>query len=275
MEIGRSQRLEVMERVPDGFWLADGEGSAFLPHGVAPEGLSVGQRLKVFVYTDRNGDLLATTDPPKVERDGFACLEVVDVAGHGAYLDWGLDRDLFVPHNLQHRPLKIGEHAVVVVDVDEHGRIFGSTKLGARFESAMHALRIGQKVSLLVYGFNDVGAQVIVDGRFTGLVYDNEMFREVMLGDAMDGWITGLRSDGRADVSLQPSRKAGTLDAREVIWDRLVENDGFLGLTDRSAPEEIERVLQMSKKRFKKAVGSLYKDRRIRIAQDGLYVVEE
>jgi predicted RNA-binding protein (virulence factor B family) len=264
----------VQEQVRAGFWVGDDADSAFLPIYNAPEELEVGQELEVFVFHDKDGSPMATTDDPLVQRGEFAFLEVVDVADHGAYLNWGLERDLFVPHGLQHRRMSIGDHVVVVVDVDDQGRVYASSKLAGFFDNALNALQVGAEVKLLVYGFTDLGTLVVVDGRFTGLVYKSETFQELYIGDALTGWVSGLRGDGRVDVSLQRAKKAGTLDAREVIWDALVENGGFLPLTDRSSPEAIHSALQMSKKRFKKAVGSLYKDRRIRLDDDGIRVVE-
>jgi len=273
IRIGETQTLEVLEELADGFVIGDADSEVWIPHHIAPDGLSKGDSITLFVHSDREGSPFATTKKPRVERGQFACLDVVDIADHGAYLDWGLDRDLFVPHGLQYRPLSIGDAVVVAVDVDEYDRMFASSRLSEYFDADNWRLKIGQQVELLVYGFNSLGAMVIIDGRYNGMIYDNETFRKIEYGEKLMGWVSGLREDGRVDVRLQASGKQGTQDATTVIWEKL-QADGFLALTDKSPPAEIRAQLQMSKKAFKKAVGSLYKARKLRIEADGLYRVE-
>lgn len=274
MHVGSTQKLVVLERVRGGYLVGDPEAPAFLSRLEAPDGIEAGEEVSVFLYTAKDGSYLATTRTPFVQVGTFGALEVVDVAGPGAYLDWGLDRDLLVPRALQHRELSIGDIAVVAVDVDDRDRVFASTKLAEFFDRNVGDLSIGQEVELLVYGFNTHGALMVVDQRYTGLAYHNEVFRELRVGERMTGWVSGLREDGRVDVVLQRARRAGTDDAVDVVLHALEAHGGFLPLHDKSSPADIRKTLEMSKKVFKKAVGSLYKARRIRIERDGIQLVE-
>jgi len=250
--------------------VGDDTGRAFLAGRGVHVDLVEGLQVEVFIYNDKTGAPLATTERPPVQAGQFAFLKVADVAAHGAYLDWGLPRDLFVPRRLQYHPLHVDDRVVVAVSVDEEGRVFGSSKLADFFESAVGTLQVGDAVQLLVYGFNDLGALSVVDGRFTGLIYRNETFKPARVGDSTVGWVRGVREDGRVDLGLHQVGREGTQDARDVIWERIVANGGSLALTDKSSPEKIRSQLQMSKKAFKKAVGSLYKERRIVIEDGGL-----
>ena len=273
MQVGRVQTLVVVEQVRGGFSLDEAD-PVFLPRRNAPDDLEVGASLRVFVFTDRAGEPIATTDLPVVQVGGLAALEVVDVAEHGAYLDWGLDRDLFVPHGLMHRPLHVGDRTVVAVDIDEHGRIFGSTKLLGFLDVAPPDLASGTEVSLLVYGRNEVGHLMVVEGRYTGLAYHSATFEPLHIGDRRTGWVEAVRPDGRIDVALQRGRREGTEDASAIVWEALEDDGSFLALHDRSSPAEIQARLQMSKKRFKKAVGALYRARRITLEATGIRAVD-
>lgn len=269
MHIGTKQTLPIVERNAGGFILSDGQGNAFLPHRFVEGTLEVGDPVEVFLYTERDGTVVATPSIPPVQVGGFAALEVVDLGPPGAFLDWGLERDLFVPFALQHRALEIGDVAVVAVDVDDQDRIFGSTKLAEFFDRNVGDLTLGQEVQILVYAFNPSGALVVVDGRYTGILYHDTIFERLAVGDSATAWITAIRED-RVDVSLQRTGRKGTLDARETLLAALADADGFLPLHDRSPPAAIRKHLAMSKKTFKKAVGALYKERRITLEPDGI-----
>lgn len=275
MDIGYRQTLKVHEVVRGGYVLADGDDTAFLASKFANGRPEVGDDLEVFVYPGKQGEIFATTQNPTVAVGEFGVLEVVELAGPGAYLDWGIERDLLVPFSLQHRRLEVGQTVVVACDIDEHGRVFASTKLAEFFDRDLSDLAVKDEVTILVYGFNEHGVLVVVNGRYTGLAYHNEVFRDLAVGDQTTAWVKDLRDDGRIDVVLQQTTRKGREAAQEQVLAALREGNGFLGLNDRSAPNEIRQVLQMSKKAFKKAIGGLYKDRLIRMEPNGIRLVAE
>jgi len=271
IRIGEYNELEVIERVDFGVYLGTGEERVLLPQKWAPDGLGVGDSISVFIYTDSEDRPIATTDAPHATIGEFAFLEVVDIAPHGAFVDWGLEKDLFIPFAQQKRPLERGQRHVVYVSLHERtGRVIGSTDIGRYFEYDLDALPIGKEVSLLVFDFNDVGAQVVVDGRYRGIVYRNETYEPLELGQKLRGWVKALREDERVDISLRRLGHGATLDAKDVILDALAAAGGTLPLHDKSSPDDIRAALKMSKKVFKKAIGGLYKARRIVITDVGI-----
>ncbi len=270
MVIGMIQTLTVEEVVNGGFRVGDGDDSALLPTRNVKGELNIGDSIRVFIYTDKEGEPLATMSMPFAERGQFALLEVIDISRHGLHLDWGLERDLFVPFDLQHERLSVGDRAVFRVDVDLQGRLFASNRLIEFFDPNLDGLDNDQEVSLLVFGFNHFGALVVVDNRYTGIIYSNETYQQIRLGDELTGYIKCLRHDGKIDVTLQRTRRAGTEDAVDTVLDALNAKGGFLPLTDKSDPDRIRHELKMSKKVFKKALGSLYRQRRILLEPDGV-----
>lgn len=271
MKTGIRQELTVLERTSTGLWVGDDHGRARLDP--APRGFDVGDPIEVFVYNGKEG-LLATTTVPAGEVGDFVCLEVVDVNAHGAFLAWGLDRDLIVPFGCQHHTLAEADWVVVRIALDDHGRIYGTSKLGDFLDRNTRDVRIGAEVALMVFDFKEIGTQVLVEERWTGMIYDDQTFQELELGQRLTGYVTSIREDGRLDISLQRVGRAGTLDATERLWQAIEDRGGFLPLTDRSDPDDIRDALQMSKKVFKKAAGALYRERRIRIGTDGLHRAE-
>jgi len=274
VKTGITQTLTVQEAVTNGWMVGDDSDSAFMGKRNAPDVVNIGDAVDVFIYADKDGSPLATVHKPFAELGQFAMLEVIDVSRHGLHLDWGIDRDLFVPFNLQHERLREGDRVVVVIDLDDQGRLFGSNKLHDFFDMNLDPLTDGQEVSLLVYGFNNVGALVVVDGRYTGIIYKSETFQTIRLGDELTGYIKTRRHDGKLDITLQRTKRAGTLDAVESVWERLQAKGGFLPLTDKSDPDRIRQELAMSKKQFKKAIGALYKQRRILLEDGGIRAAE-
>lgn len=276
MDIGYRQTLKVKDLARGGFVLADdNDETAFLAAKFAGDSVEIGDDIEVFVYPGKMGEVFATTQVPTVTVGEFGVLEVVELAGPGAYLDWGIERDLLVPFSLQHRKLAVGQKVVVACDIDEDNRVFASTKLAEFFDRDLGDLAVKDEVKVVVYGFNEYGVLLVVNGRYTGMAYHNEVFRELEVGDETTAWVKELRDDGRIDVSLQQSTRKGREAAQELVLTALREQGGFLGLTDKSAPGEIRQVLQMSKKAFKKAIGGLYKDRLITLEPNGIRLVDE
>lgn len=271
LAIGLYHTLTVLERRGDALLLGNGADCALLPVTDLPPGTAIGDRVRVFVHTGSDGTPVATTRTPHAIVGEFACCHVVDVSPHGAFLDWGLAKDLFVPFREQHRPMAVGERHVVAVYLDERtNRVVGTSRLGKHFGYDASALREGQEVRLLVYGFNGLGTQVVVENRYAGLVYESETFRPLAVGDVATGWVRRVRDDGKLDVTLQRLGREAAVDAQAILVARLLEAGGTLPLHDKSPPAEIARVLAMSKNTFKKAVGGLYKAGRLALLPDGI-----
>jgi predicted RNA-binding protein (virulence factor B family) len=271
IRIGEYNELRMYKRVDFGVYLGDEDNRILLPRKWVPEGVNVGDSIRVFVYTDSEDRPIATTMVPLATVGEFASMEVVDVTEHGAFVNCGLEKDLFVPIVRQMQPLRKGQRRVVYVSLHERTqRLIGSTDIGRFFDSDIDALDAGQEVPLLVFDFNDVGALVVVAGRYRGIVYHDETFQPLELGQALTGWVKTLREDNRVDISLQRIGHGSTLDAKEVVLRALADAGGKLPLHDKSSPEEIRTTLKLSKKVFKKAIGGLYKERRILINDAGI-----
>lgn len=271
IEIGRHNTLPVLRIEERGALLGTHDGWAILPRREFPEDLEPGQSLRVFVYTVADGVLMATLLEPMVTVGAFALLEAADVNEHGAFMDWGLPKDLFVPFGNQYTPMEKGRSYVVGVRVHEHTqRLVGASLLSGMFDDDVSRLAPGDAVDLLVYGENERGVQVIVNQRHAGLIYHDQAFRRLRPGDQAQGWIATVRDDHRLDITLRRPGRAGLDDACTRILEALDAAGGELPLHDKSRPERIARTLQMSKKVFKQAVGRLYRNRRIELIEGGI-----
>lgn len=270
LEIGKYNRLEVKKLSAIGAYLDSEVGEILLPNKYVPPGLHHGEHLKVFVYLDSEDRLIATTLEPKAQVGEFALLEVKDVSHVGAFLEWGLEKDLFVPFREQPRPMQKGEKHLVRVYLDQSERIAASARLTRFLEKSPAGLKEGQQVELTFYEFGDLGAKVVIDGRYDGLLFRSELFGSYEPGDKVPGYIAKIRTDGKIDVTL---RKAGKQDAgggRETLLRILSERDGFLPVGDKSPPELIAEMFRMSKKSFKTLIGNLYREGVIEITKDGI-----
>lgn len=270
LEIGKYNRLEVKKLSAIGAYLASELGEILLPTKYVPEGLHHGEHLKVFVYLDSEDRLIATTLEPKAQVGDFALMEVKDVSSVGAFLDWGLEKDLLVPYSEQPRPMQKGEKHLVRVYLDRSERIAASAKIGKFLEKSPAGLKEGQQAQLTFYEFGNLGAKVIIDGRYDGLLFRTELFGKYHTGDTVTGYIRKIRSDGKIDVTL---RKGGTQDlhgGRETLLRVLSERGGFLPVGDKSPPELIAEMFRMSKKNFKTVIGNLYREGVIEITKEGI-----
>ncbi len=264
MEVGKYNTLRVLRATSVGLYLGDSEeNDVLLPHKYIPENIEMGQELEVFIYRDSEDRLIATTLTPAILRDQFAILEVVATSSIGAFLDWGLEKDLFVPFKEQNHKLQKGQWVPVYLYLDEEtDRLVASAKINKYFRNQeVIDLEENQKVDILVFEKTDLGYNVIINNRYKGLIYENEIFRRLAWGDQTTGYIKNIREDGKIDVSLQP---LGFLNARDensrIILGKLKDNAGILHLSDSSDPIDIQEQLGMSKKAFKKAIGGLYRD---------------
>jgi uncharacterized protein len=272
IEIGKNNTLTVLRMTSVGAFLGDDEGNdVLLPNKYVPESLDIDDTIDVFIYTDSEDRIVATTLQPKIKRNEFAYLQVVAVTKVGAFLDWGLEKDLLVPYKEQAKRMEVGRRYVVFLYLDhETDRLVASSKVNRFLEPDVYGLEEGQKVDLIAYEPTDLGVNVIINNRYRGLLYANELFRRVYPGDHMIGYVKRIREDNRIDVSLQ---KQGYSNVEPNAQRILKEQNGFLPLNDDSSPDEIYRLLEMSKKTFKKAIGSLYRDRRITIEPKGISLI--
>jgi predicted RNA-binding protein (virulence factor B family) len=270
LKVGQYNRLEIARINATGAFLATREGDVLLPGKFLPAGAAPGTRINVFIYRDSEDRLVATVQTPKAVVGEFALLQVKDNAPMGAFLDWGLDKDLLLPFGEQPAPVKKGEAVLVRLYLDNSGRIAASAKLGKFLRPADGSLAEGAEVDLLPYAFTELGAKVIINGTFDGLLFRTELYTRPGRGERLRGYVKKIRDDGKIDVTL---RKGGAQEAetdRQVILAALKAHDGFLPLSDKSPPEAIAELLRLSKKSFKKGVGGLYKEGLITMTADGI-----
>lgn len=272
IEIGKHNRLIVLRNTSVGLYLGDEEGQdILLPIKYIPEGIDINDEIDVFVYRDSEDRLIATTLEPRIQLNGFASLRVKDVNDFGAFLDWGLEKDLMVPYREQTTRMRVGQYQIVYLYVDETtGRLAATNKLDRFLEDETEDLKEGQQVDLLVWTETDLGYNVVINQRYKGLLYKNQIFSVVEPGDEVTGYIKHIRDDKKIDVSLQQQGFANIEVNAQIVLDRLKKNKGFLALTDNSSPEDIMDELQMSKKTFKKAIGTLYKQKLILLEDKGI-----
>jgi len=274
INLGVYNSLVVLRHMDQGLYLGDDSGeSVLLPNKYIPEGTGIGDTLKVFIYNDSEDRIIATTLTPKITLNKFACLEVVSVTNNGAFLDWGLAKDIFVPFREQAKKLEVGHHPIVFLYLDDlTNRLAASCKLNKFLSNENVEVKENDEVELLIAERTDIGINVIINDRYKGILYRNEIFQTLTYGDRIKGYIKKIREDNKIDVSLEKSGYGKVQPNEEKILAKLKENKGFLKLNDYSSPEEIIAVLEMSKKTFKKAIGSLFKQRIIRIEENGIYL---
>jgi predicted RNA-binding protein (virulence factor B family) len=272
LKIGRFNTLKVVKKTPQGLYLDSDRGEILLPNKYIPQGTTIGSKVEVFIYSDSEDRLIATTLKPYAQEGEFVCLQVKEVTKIGAFMDWGLEKDLFVPIKEQHKPMAVGEKHVVRVCLDlRTDRLLGVAKLGSFLEKDTSSLQIGEEVRLLVYEFTTLGIMCIVNNRYAGMLYKNEVFKELAIGEKIKGYIKNIREeDGKIDLSLRKEGFEGIKDQSEIILKNLRQNDGFLPYGDDSPPEEIKKQFQMSKKTFKRLIGNLYKQGKIVILEHGI-----
>ena len=270
--IGRFNSLQVVKHTEIGLFLDGGpHGEILLPKRYIPkdEPTEPGEWLNVFIYLDSEDRIIATTLKPKVQVGGFASLKVVEVSRVGLFLDWGLPKDLLLPHSEEKRPLQVGDYCVVYCYIDERTRrITATARLDRYLDDTAAHYQAGQEVDLLVVERSDLGFKAIIDGRHWGLIHKNELFKFVRGGMREKGYIKEVRADGKISLSLQPVGQAARDDLGERILAALREAGGSLALSDKSPPEAISREFGVSKGNFKKAIGGLFKQGLITILDD-------
>ncbi len=276
IRIGHTYNLKVIELVPPGAFLDAGElGVVLLPNQHCPEDLAFDDLLPVFLYLDSQGRAIATTQMPRAEVGQFAYLEVLENSKFGAFLDWGLDKDLLVPFAEQHRPMRAGCCYIVHVFVSEvDGRILASSKI-ERFlkDGRPHDFQAGQPVDLIIANSTDLGFKAVVDHSHWGVLYKNEVHERLSFGQSKAGFVKYVRPDGKIDLILEAGQESSDRSP-QVILKYLEDNEGFAAVHDKSDPELIMSVFGMTKRTFKKTIGGLYKRRVINIDADGIRLVK-
>ncbi len=271
MTIGEYYELKIAREVDFGVYLESDLGDILLPQKYIDEGYKVDDLIKVFLYKDSEDRLIATTLEPYGKLGDIVALEVKDSSPHGAFMEWGLEKDLFVPKSEQHVPFEVGQRYVVRICYDHKtDRLLGVGKLDSFLSSDIDNLRGGQQVNLLIHRITELGYLAVIDGEYSGLLYANEVFEPLTIGDERKGFIQKIREDGKIDLRLYNTGVDAIDDNVKSVLIALEEGNGFLELTDKSQPDEVSKILNMSKKSFKKAIGSLYKQRKIAIEEDGI-----
>ena len=277
MKLGKTQTLKIAEINNSGAFLESENGErAFLPKIFLDENAEIDNDVEVFVYQD-DDKLKATTEIPSAEVGEFAVMNCVQSLPSGAFMDWGIIKDLFIPYKQQKGKILEGKRYLVYIYIDEvSGRITGTTKFKRNQNYENVPFKTGDKVDLIIAGQSELGWNVVVNKKYLGLIYTSDVFKKLYpLSDEM-GYIKTIREDGKIDVTLQKQGFVQNIDEfKQKILDKLEENYGLLYLTDDSSPEEIKEELQMSKKNFKKAIGGLYKENVIEILEDKIKLINE
>ena len=276
LELGQYQSLEILRETSVGLFLGNGEDEVLLPNKYCPEEYAIGDFLDVFVYLDYLERPIATNLTPKIQLHQFAQLKCVEVNDIGAFMDWGLEKHLFVPFREQRQKMQIGRWYMIYLDLDNKSqRLVGTNKIEKRMSNEVIEVKEMDEVDLIVYQKTDLGYNVVINHKHKGLVYENEVYETLRVGEELKGYIKQVREDNKIDVSLRPIGYLKAMDEyTERIYQSLLDADGFLPLNDKSDPDDISESLQMSKKAFKKAIGSLYKQRMISIEKDGIRIVD-
>lgn len=274
VQIGKMNTLEVLKLTPQGAYLGDSIEEILLPTKYIPEGLEVGDELEVFIYIDNEDRLICTTLKPTAYCDSFAYMHVKDVTKVGAFLYWGIEKDLLVPFKEQQNKMQVGESYLVYVYLDDlTDRLVASSNINRFLELDEIQLEEGEEVEILIGNEGELGYTAIINETYRGLLYKNEVFKKVSSGDRTKAYVKQIRPDNKIDLELEPSGFGKIEPMGERILQVLKKNDGFLPLHDKSDPEMIKSTLQMSKKNFKKAIGGLYKSRHIEISEQGIKLI--
>lgn len=275
IQVGQFNSL-IVQRIKDaGAYLDDGNEGILLPKRFVPNGTKIGDEINVFVYHDSENRLIATTLIPKAVVGDIALLRVVDISSHGAFVDWGLMKDLLVPKSKQISPMRLGGDYLVSLYIDaQTGRVAASQYIEQLFSNEEISVVEKEIVDLIVYRQTDLGYAMIINKKHIGLLHQNEVFMDINIGDKLQGFIKTIRPDNKIDVTIGKPGYQKTEDESSKIMRLLQENDGYLPYHDKSEPEEIYSFFGMSKKTFKMTLGKLFKERKIELTKTGFRLIE-
>ncbi|MDG2364716.1 MAG: S1-like domain-containing RNA-binding protein [Methylococcaceae bacterium] len=270
LRIGTYNTLTISKRTDFGVYLdADNLGEILLPKRYVPKGCDVGDSITVFLYLDSDDIPIATTEKPLVTLNESALLKVKDVNHYGAFLDWGLSKDLLVPFSEQQVPMEAGKSYVVYMYQDERTeRLVGTTKLGKYLREESESLQKNEPVDLLISGRTELGFKAVINQLYVGVIFSNEVFQPLKMGQQLKGYIKQIRDDGKIDLTLSKIASEDRDDLVEKIVSYLKAQGGESTLTDKSAPHDIYNCFEVSKARYKKALGQLYRDKKISLSKE-------
>ena len=275
--IGQHQDLTILRHTTVGLFLGDEDGDedVLLPNKYCPENFEIGDKLNVFVYRDHEERIIATNLKPKILLHQFAFLRVTSVSNVGAFMDWGLEKELLVPFREQRQKMEEGRWYIVYLDLDKKtDRLYATNKIEKRLKNEPLTVLEGDEVDLMVMKKTDLGFSVIVNQQHEGLIFDSDIFTKLNIGDKIKGYVKQIRDDNKLDISLQPIGFENFNDPNcELILKKLKTQKGILSVTDKSTPEEIYKQFGISKKAYKKAIGTLYKQRKITLEPEGIKLV--
>ncbi|MFT4919618.1 MAG: putative RNA-binding protein (virulence factor B family) [Zhongshania aliphaticivorans] len=273
-DIGRVNRLTVSRQSPAGFYLDGGDlGDIFLSRKNAPENCQIGDIVDGFIHHHSDGSLIASSKTPLAQLGDVALLKIAQINDTGAFLDWGLDKELLLPYAEHMGEITAGKKALVKIYLDKSYRIVASMKLDEFIEDTAPHLSRGQRFDVIVAGKTELGYKAVIDNEYWGLLYDSDLIRPLRKGETLTAYVKKVRDDGRIDLSIQPINIGGNDIAAKIIA-QLEANDGFLAVGDKSPPEAIYSLFGVSKKIFKQAIGRLYKQKRIGIEDQGIRLLK-
>jgi uncharacterized protein len=271
IEIGKFNILKVLRKTEIGIYLDDGAEGILLPKRFVPRGVRIGEEIEVFLYHDSENRVIATTQEPKGTVGDIVLLQCVGTTPAGAFLDWGLMKDLFVAKSQQLEFMRKGGEYLVKIYIDEQtGRVAATEKIEFQLSNEDLTVKEMEEVDLVAYRKSDIGWVMIINNKHTGLLHDSEVFRNINVGDQLRGFIKTIREDNKIDLVLGKPGYQKVEEETEKIMRVLQENGGSLPYNDKSAPEDIYRYFGMSKKTFKMTIGALYKQRKIQITETGI-----
>lgn len=277
IKLGEYNRLSILRDTPPGLFLGDEDGNEILlPNKFKPATFEIGDILEVFVYLDNEERPISTTQTPDLTLNTYGYLKCSDVNKYGTFMQWGVDKQLFVPFKEQARKMRVGNWYIVYLYLDEvTNRLVGSSKTDKFVSNVNLTVEAFEEVHLLITHITDLGVTAIINGKHSGLIYLDDVFEEIRTGDRIKGFISNIRPDKKIDLVLQRPGYRSIEPNAEYIYEELKASGGFLPLHDKSTPQEIQDGLGLSKKSFKKAIGALYKDRKIKILDNGIELIED
>lgn len=273
MKIGKTNKLIAARSTDNGYYLTDNDGNeVLLPNAYVADDLKIGDEIEVFVYKDSEDRIVATTLKPYVQFEEFAYLKVKEVNDYGAFMDWGLPKDLMIPFAEQTEKMKEGNwYLIFLLEDEQTERLIGSSKVNEFTFTTEIDVNTGDEVDLLLYNMTELGMNAIVNNMYKGLIFKSDIHKSIKPGDRIKGFVKQVREDGKIDILLEPAGYKNSINNNSnIILTALKENDGFLNLTDKSAPEDIKRILGLSKKAFKNGLGNLYKQKIVELNKDGI-----